>query len=81
MAGVFAAKMANGSVRVAVTGASQTGVMRHAGREAALAANWSADALAGVAVDDRAMIADLHGSAAYRANLVSVMAGRAVAAA
>ena len=81
MAGVFVAKMDDGSVRVAVTGAGASGVFRHAGMEAALAANWSADALEGVSVDSSDMLGDIHGSAEYRANLVKVMAKRAVAAA
>ncbi|MCJ8057113.1 xanthine dehydrogenase family protein subunit M [Shinella curvata] len=81
MAGVFVAKAGNGSVRVAVTGAGSNGVFRHAGLEAALAANWSADAASGVDVDASDLLSDLHGSAEYRANLVKVMAKRAVAAA
>lgn len=81
MAGVFVAKAGDGSVRVAVTGAGSNGVFRHAGLEAALAANWSVDAAAGVDVDASDLLSDLHGSAEYRANLVKVMAKRAVAAA
>ncbi len=80
MAGVFVAKAGDGSVRVAVTGAGSNGVFRHAGLEAALAANWSADAAAGVDVDASDLLSDLHGSAEYRANLVKVMAKRAIAA-
>lgn len=81
MAGVFVAKMKDGSVRVAVTGAGADGVFRHFGIESALAANWSADAVDGVSVDASNMLGDIHGSAEYRANLVKVMAKRAVAAA
>ncbi len=80
MAGVFVAKGADGSVRVAVTGAGSDGVFRVSAMETALSANWSQDALAGVPVDSSNLISDLHGSAEYRANLVSVMARRAVAA-
>jgi carbon-monoxide dehydrogenase medium subunit len=47
--------------------------------EAALAANWSPDAVAGVKMDAGMMNADIHGSAEYRAHLVAVMAKRAVA--
>ena len=47
--------------------------------EQALAKNFSADALAGVTTSADDMNGDLHGSAAYRANLVGVMAQRAVA--
>ena len=80
MTGVFVAKAAGGT-RVAVTGAGSNGVFRHSGMEQALAANWSADALSGVSVDASELLSDLHGSAEYRANLVKVMARRAVAAA
>ncbi|WPE21530.1 xanthine dehydrogenase family protein subunit M [Shinella zoogloeoides] len=80
MAGVFVAK-GDGGVRVAVTGAGSNGVFRHAGLEAALAADWSANAAAGVSVDAADLLSDIHGNAEYRANLVRVMAKRAVAAA
>lgn len=78
MAGVFVAKTAAGA-RVAVTGAGSNGVFRHEGMEQALSGNWSADALSGTSVDPSGMLSDLHGSAEYRANLVKVMAKRAVA--
>lgn len=81
MAGVFVARHKDGSVRVAVTGAGQGGVFRAEAMEAALAAKWSADAVAGIAVEADDMLSDIHGSAEYRANLVTVMAKRAVAAA
>lgn len=81
MAGVFVAKRGDGSVRVGVTGAGADGVFRHSGMEEALAANWSADALDGISVDESGMLSDIHGNAAYRANLVKVMAKRAVASA
>lgn len=78
MAGVFAAQHNDGSVRVAITGASSDGVFRHAEMETALAGNWSAEAIAGASVDEGPMLTDIHGSAAYRANLVKVMAKQAV---
>ncbi|MEP2705399.1 MAG: xanthine dehydrogenase family protein subunit M [Roseibium sp.] len=81
MAGVFVAKGSDGSVKVAVTGAGQDGVFRMGDMEAALASNWSADAVAGISPGPDNMLSDIHGSAAYRANLVTVMAKRAVAAA
>ncbi len=81
MAGVFVAKSADGSVRVAVTGAGEDGVFRMGDMETALADNWSPDAVAGIAPDAGVLLSDIHGSAAYRANLVTVMAKRAVAAA
>jgi carbon-monoxide dehydrogenase medium subunit len=70
-----------GAARVAVTGAGNNGVFRHAAMEAALAKDWSAAALNGIASDAKDMVSDIHGDAAYRAHLVGVMARRAVAAA
>lgn len=80
LTGVFVAKFANG-VRVGVTGAGNDGVFRWAEAERALSADFSASALSGLKVDASGMIADLHGSAEYRANLVKVLTGRAVTAA
>ena len=79
LVGVFVAKYADG-VRVAVTGASEEGVYRWSEAEAALSANFSADALDGLSVSGDGMISDLHGSGDYRAHLVKVMTKRAVAA-
>jgi carbon-monoxide dehydrogenase medium subunit len=79
MAGVFVAKTKDG-VRVAVTGSGPC-VFRHAAMVAALAKNFSADALKGIAVDASNLNSDIHGSAEYRAHLTTVMARRAVAAA
>ncbi|MGH6710241.1 MAG: FAD binding domain-containing protein, partial [Bradyrhizobium sp.] len=81
LTGVFVAKTPAGDVRVAATGASQNGVMRVPAIEAALKANWSASALDSVKIADTGLLADIHGSAAYRANLIKVMAQRAVTAA
>jgi aerobic carbon-monoxide dehydrogenase medium subunit len=80
LTGVFVAKYPGG-VRVAVTGASASGVFRWAEAEAALSANFAAGAIAGLTVDASGMIGDLHGTQAYRANLVKVLTGRAVTAA
>jgi carbon-monoxide dehydrogenase medium subunit len=77
MVGVAVAQRA-GDVRVAVTGAGQGGVFRHAAMEAALKANFAASALAGVKTDAGALNSDIHADAAYRAHLVGVMAKRAV---
>ncbi|MCO5130824.1 MAG: xanthine dehydrogenase family protein subunit M [Xanthobacteraceae bacterium] len=78
LTGVFVAQTKSGEVRVAATGASQNGVMRVPAIEQALKANWSAAALDGVTISADGMMADLHGAADYRANLVKVMAQRAV---
>jgi carbon-monoxide dehydrogenase medium subunit len=79
MAGVFVAKTKSG-VRVAVTGAAPC-VFRVPEMEAALAQDFSPDAVAQIAIDPSDLNSDIHGSAEYRANLVTVMAKRAVAAA
>ncbi len=81
MTGVFVAKMKDGSVRVAVTGAGDDGVFRSSALEAALSSNWSADAVDGVDISADGLLSDIHASAAYRANLIKQMAKRAVAAA
>ena len=80
LVGVFVAKYADG-VRVAVTGASENGVFRWTEAEAALSANFSADAVEGLTASADGLINDLHGDAEYRAHLIKVMTKRAVAAA
>ncbi|MBO6603239.1 MULTISPECIES: FAD binding domain-containing protein [Paracoccaceae] len=80
LVGVFVAKYGDG-VRVAVTGASEDGVFRWSEAEAALSADFSAEAIADLSVPADDMISDLHGSGAYRAHLVGVMTRRAVSAA
>jgi aerobic carbon-monoxide dehydrogenase medium subunit len=66
LTGVFVAKYAGG-VRVAVTGASNDGVFRWTEAEAALSANFSAAAIGADGDAADGMIADLHGTPAYRA--------------
>ena len=80
LVGVFVSKGKDG-VRVAVTGAGESGVFRAKEIEAALAKDWSAKAIEGIKVPAKGMIADIHGTAEYRAHLIGVMARRAVAAA
>lgn len=77
LVGVFVAQFDSG-VRVAVTGAS-TCVFRHAELEAALSKSFTPEAAAAVKIDATDLNADIHASAAYRANLVSVQTQRAVA--
>jgi carbon-monoxide dehydrogenase medium subunit len=81
LTGVFVAETKAGEVRVAATGASQNGVMRVPAIEAALKANWSAGALDNVKISADGLLTDIHGTSAYRANLIKVMAQRAVTAA
>jgi carbon-monoxide dehydrogenase medium subunit len=74
--GVFVARFANG-VRVAITGAGP-GVFRWADAEAALTTDFSAAAVAGLALDAGDLNTDIHASAEFRAHLASVMLAQAV---
>ena len=80
LVGVFVAKTSTGP-RVAVTGAGRGGVFRVKAMEAALARDWSPSALRSIAVASDTLNSDIHASAEYRAHLIGVLAGRAVAAA
>jgi carbon-monoxide dehydrogenase medium subunit len=77
IAGVFISRTAK-AVRVAVTGAGSGGVFRPTELEKALAANFRVEALADLAIDPSIMMGDQNGTPEYRANLVMVMARRAV---
>ena len=79
LVGVFVARAANGDVRVAVTGAAPA-VFRATALEDALRRSFTPSAAKGASVDAGGLMSDLHGSAEYRAHLISVMASRAVAA-
>jgi carbon-monoxide dehydrogenase medium subunit len=79
MVGVFVAQTAAG-VRVAVTGV-KSHVFRATAFEAALTANFTPAAAEAVALGVEGVNADMHASAEYRAAMVSVMVGRAVAVA
>lgn len=76
--GVCVSRSASG-VRVGVTGAKAT-AYREAAIEAALNASFTPDAAKAVQVSAADLNGDLHGSATYRAAMISVMASRAVAA-
>jgi carbon-monoxide dehydrogenase medium subunit len=80
LVGVFVAQFADG-VRVAVTGASESGVFRWEEAEAALSASFTPDAIKGLKASAEGMIGDLFGTPEYRAHLVGVLTARAVAAA
>ena len=80
MTGVFIARMADGAVRVGVTGAGANGVFRAEAIEQALTTSWSPSVIEEVEIDPADMLSDIHASSAYRANLVKVMAKRAVTA-
>ncbi|MFD1379157.1 FAD binding domain-containing protein [Fodinicurvata halophila] len=76
MVGVFVAEV-NGEICVAVTGAAPS-AFRVPDMEEALRNNFSAEAVNNVKVPADGLNSDLHGSADYRAHLVTVMARRAV---
>lgn len=76
LVGVFVADFGS-EIRVAVTGAG-AGVMRMPAFEEALKKQFSSDALKTIAVDASELNSDMHATAEYRANLVSVIAMRAV---
>jgi carbon-monoxide dehydrogenase medium subunit len=77
LVGVFVSDGPQG-VRVAVAGAGPC-VFRARALEAALARSFTAHALDGIQLPADELNNDLHGSAAYRAHLVGVLAKRAVA--
>ena len=77
IAGVFIAKSGR-DVRVAVTGAGSGGVFRAAELETALAGDFRPEALARCKLDPAFMLGDQNGTPEYRANLVLVMARRAM---
>ena len=77
LVGVFVAQT-DGGVRVAVTGAASC-VFRHAGLEAALNQSFTPQSAAAVGGGAGDLDADIHASAAYRGNLISVPTQRAVA--
>lgn len=77
--GVMVSKSSAG-VRVAVTGAGESGVFRVTAMEQALTKAFTPDAIAGITVPPGNLLSDIHASSEYRAHLITVMARRAVAA-
>ncbi|MEM5470383.1 xanthine dehydrogenase family protein subunit M [Hoeflea sp. AS60] len=76
LAGVFVVKT-GGTVRVAVTGAAPA-VFRASDIEAALTESFTASALERISIDASGLMSDIHADSEYRAQLVMVMARRAV---
>ncbi len=77
LVGVFLAQT-GGAVRVAVTGAAPC-VFRVREMEEALARRFAPESLAGIGLAADGLSSDIHGSAAYRAHLIPVLARQAVA--
>jgi aerobic carbon-monoxide dehydrogenase medium subunit len=80
LVGVFVSKRGR-DIRVAVTGAGESGVFRVKSFEEALQKRFAAKSLEGLTIPAAGMNSDIHGSAEYRAHLVGVLARRAVTAA
>jgi carbon-monoxide dehydrogenase medium subunit len=78
LVGVFVSRSSDGRVRVAVTGCAGC-AFRVTDLEKALESNFTADAAKAVHIAPDGLSSDLHASAAYRAHLIPVLAGRAVA--
>ena len=76
--GVFVAEMADGTLRVAVTGAAPAPFRWHEAEAALAASKGRADALRGLVLDSAGLNSDPHADAAYRAHLAGVMLRRAV---
>lgn len=77
VAAVFVARFGDGSVRVAVNGAAP-GAFRWAEAEAALSADFSVAAVAGLVLDAGDLNSDIHAGPEYRAHLCGVMLRQAV---
>ena len=67
-----------GETRVAVTGAGAC-AFRVTDMESALADSFSTTSVTSISIDSADLNEDIHASSEYRAHLVTVMAGRAVA--
>lgn len=80
LVGVFVAKF-GAKVRVAITGAGESGVFREGKLESALGRDFKPEAAAKLQVNNQWLMSDLHGSNEYRGSLIPVMTERAVAAA
>lgn len=77
IAGVFISRIGS-VVRVAVTGAGANGVFRLVEFERVLSKEFRPEAIRQLKVSAGALLSDLSGSAEYRANLVAVLARRAM---
>jgi carbon-monoxide dehydrogenase medium subunit len=77
MAGVFISK-SDQEIRVAVTGAGEKGVFRWKEMEDALHNDWSIKSAESISLTSDGVMSDIHGNSDYRANLVNIMAIRAV---
>jgi carbon-monoxide dehydrogenase medium subunit len=79
MVGVFAARGADGSPRIAVTGARHTGAFRWKEAETAVTDAFVPEGLRGLYLSPDDLMEDLFADAAYRGHLAVVLVRRAVA--
>ncbi len=79
--GLFSTALADGEIitQVAFPIPAKAGYSRMPAIEAALKSNWSPGALDSVRISADGLLTDIHGSSTYRANLIKVMAQRAIA--
>ena len=77
MAGVYVSVF-DDSINVAVTGASENGVFKWTEMEEALSSEFTLEKAKSVKLSSEGIMSDIHADAAYRANLVNVMAIRAI---
>ena len=77
MAGVYVSVF-DDAVNVAVTGASENGVFKWTEMEEALSSNLSLENAKNIKLSSDGVMSDIHADSAYRANLVDIMALRAV---
>jgi aerobic carbon-monoxide dehydrogenase medium subunit len=75
LVGVFVARF-GGDVRIAITGAGQSGVFRPREWEEALQDDFRFDALTGKSLDERNLLNDHNATSEYRAHLALVLARR-----
>jgi aerobic carbon-monoxide dehydrogenase medium subunit len=79
MVGAFAARAADGSPRIAITGARPSGPFRWLEAETLLVAGFNPERLEGFRLAPEGLLEDLFADASYRSHLVQMMARRAVA--
>tara|TARA_B100000927_G_scaffold285384_1_gene275412 strand:+ start:942 stop:1739 length:798 start_codon:yes stop_codon:yes gene_type:complete len=77
MAGVYVSVF-DDSINVAVTGASENGVFKWTEMEEALSSEFTLEKAKSVKLSSEGVMSDIHADSAYRANLVNIMAIRAI---
>ena len=78
MVGIFVAEC-DQEIKVAVTGAGESGVFRLTAAETLLSQSFTSQALADFRVPEEGLMSDIHASAAFRAYMIKTMTQKAVA--